>query len=215
MEGDRAEALSRGSADGDATGPPYASRGGLKLAAALDAFRIDPSGVVCLDLGSHAGGFVDCLLRRGAARVHAVDTGYGVLDYRLRRDPRVVVHERQNALTFVCAESAELVTIDVGWTPQRLVLTAARRSLASGGGVITLIKPHYEAPRDWLRRGVLPAERLEPVLEMCRGDIRDAGWRIRSEVASPITGHAGNVEWLMHLEWQGGAAVGSEIVAPR
>lgn len=199
MESDRAEAVDAHGPVGNTAERPYASRGGLKLAAALDAFQVQPAGKVCVDLGSHAGGFVDVLLRRGARCVHAVDTGYGVLDYRLRSDPRVVVHERQNALSYVCSEPAELVTIDVGWTPQRLVLTAARRSLAPGASIVTLIKPHYEAPRAWLRGGVLPPERLDEVLNACRGDMRDAGWEICGELASPITGHGGNAEWLLHL----------------
>ena len=121
--------------------PPFASRGGIKLHAALSAFDVHPSGLICADLGSHAGGFVDCLLRGGAARVYAVDTGYGVLDHRLRQDPRVVVCDRQNALEYVCSEPCDLITIDVGWTPQRLILPAARRSLKTEGGrIVTLAK---------------------------------------------------------------------------
>ncbi|MCH7870753.1 MAG: TlyA family RNA methyltransferase [Planctomycetes bacterium] len=179
---------------------PFASRGGLKLRAALDAFGVDPAGLICADLGSHAGGFVDCLLRGGAARVYAVDTGYGVLDHRLRRDARVVVCDRQNALAYVCPERCDLITIDVGWTPQRLILPAARRSLRDESGrIITLVKPHYEAPKNQLRGGVLREDRLDEVLELVRGDVADAGWEIVSEVRSPITGHGGNVERLMLL----------------
>lgn len=180
---------------------PYASRSGLKLAAALDAFGVDPAGKVCADFGSHAGGFVDCLLRRGAARVYAVEAGQGVLDDRLRNDPRVVSVERQNAIGFVCGEACDLITIDVGWTPQRLILPAAARSLRQPGGrVVTLVKPHYEAPRRLLRKGVLPEERMREVLDTVRGDIRDAGWRIAAEIESPLPGHGGNVERLMLLE---------------
>lgn len=179
---------------------PYVSRGGLKLEAALRDFAFDPSGLVCTDLGSHAGGFVDCLLRHGTLRVHAVDTGYGVLDYSLRNDARVVVHERQNALNFVCDEPCRLITIDVGWTPQRLVLPAALRSLdPQSGRVITLVKPHYEAPQKWLRGGVLRPEHMDEVLEQCRGDMRELGWHIGGEVESPITGHGGNTERLFLL----------------
>ena len=179
---------------------PFASRGGLKLRAALDAFGVDPAGLICADLGSHAGGFVDCLVRGGAARVYAVDTGYGVLDHRLRRDPRVVVCDRQNALAYVCPERCDLITIDVGWTPQRLILPAARRSLRDESGrIITLVKPHYEAPKNQLRGGVLREDHLDEVLELVRGDVADAGWEIVCEVRSPITGHGGNVERLMLL----------------
>ncbi len=187
-------------------GLPFASRGGVKLRAALDAFQVDPTGLICADLGSHAGGFVDCLLRGGAARVYAVDTGYGVLDYRLRRDPRVVVCDRQNALEYICPEPCDLITIDIGWTPQRLILPAARRSLRCEiGRIITLVKPHYEAPKNQLRGGVLPADLLDDVLELVRRDMADAGWKIVSEVSSPITGHGGNIERLMLLAPAAGA----------
>jgi 23S rRNA (cytidine1920-2'-O)/16S rRNA (cytidine1409-2'-O)-methyltransferase len=180
---------------------PYASRGGLKLRAALEAFEIDAAGAVCADFGSHAGGFVDCLLRRGAARVYAVEAGQGVLDERLRRDARVVIHERRNAMQFICPEPCDLITIDVGWTAQRLILPAAGRSLGRPAGrVVTLVKPHYEAPRGLLRRGVLPAGHMGEVLEAVRRDIRDAGWRILKETESPIPGHGGNIERLMLLK---------------
>jgi len=179
---------------------PYVSRGGVKLAAALTHFQLDVAGWACCDFGSHVGGFVDCLLQHGATRVYAVDTGYGVLDYKLRRDPRVVVCERTNALDFACPEPCDLVTIDVGWTPQRLILPAARRCLKPNGGrVITLIKPHYEAPREWLRAGVLARERVPEVLRTCRDDVRQLGWSILAERESPIHGHAGNLEWLWLL----------------
>jgi len=184
-------------------GCPYVSRGGTKLEAALRAFGLDPANRVCADFGSHVGGFVDCLLQHGAARVYAVETGYGVLDYRLRNDPRVVVCEQTNALKFSCPEPCDLVTIDVGWTQQRLILPAARRCLKPAAGrVITLVKPQYEAPQDWLRGGVLPAERLEEVLETCRADVRELGWHIVGETESPLTGHGGNVErlWLLRMD---------------
>lgn len=180
---------------------PYVSRGGLKLAAALRAFALDIGGWTCADLGSHVGGFVDCLLEHGAARVYAVEPGYGVLDYRLRKDSRVVVCERTNALQYVCPEPCELVTIDVGWTPQRLILPAARRCLKPHvGRVVTLVKPQYEAPQDWLRDGVLLAERLDAVLARCRQDVRELGWHSVGEIESPLRGHAGNVEHLWLLE---------------
>ena len=177
----------------------FVSRSGDKLAAALRSFDLDVAGAVCADFGSQVGGFVDCLLQHGAARVYAVDPGYGVLDYRLRNDPRVVVCERTNALRFTCPEACDLITIDVGWTPQRLILPAAACSLKPGGAVITLVKPHYEAPRGWLHRGVLPRERLDAVLATCRTDVTELGWRIVGELESPLPGHGGNVErlWLL------------------
>lgn len=179
---------------------PFASRGGIKLQAALRAFKIDVSGLICADLGSHAGGFVDCLLRNGAARVYAVDTAYGVLVQRLRSDRRVVVCDRQNALDYICPDPCDVITIDVGWTPQRLILPVARRSLEPNGGrIVTLVKPHYEAPKSQLRRGVLPADCLDEVLNAVRRDVTDVGWRIRAEVESPITGRGGNVERFLLL----------------
>jgi 23S rRNA (cytidine1920-2'-O)/16S rRNA (cytidine1409-2'-O)-methyltransferase len=178
---------------------PYVSRAGLKLAAGLRAFGVDVAGFVCCDFGSHAGGFVDCLLQHGAARVYAVEPGYGVLDYKLRRDPRVVVCERTNALTFAPPEQCDLVTIDVGWTRQRLILPAARRCLKAGGEVITLVKPQYEAPRGLLKGGVVRAEHLKEVLAVCRAEIEQLGWAIRGEIESPIHGHGGNVEFLFWL----------------
>ncbi len=177
----------------------YVSRGGDKLAAALAAFDVAVAGAVCLDIGSHVGGFVDCLLQRGAQRVYAVDPGYGVLHARLRGDPRVVVCERTNALTFVPPERCTCVTIDAGWTPQRLILPAARRALSPGGAVISLIKPQYESPPAALRRGVVSAERLAEVLEVARGDVRGLGWRIAGEIESPLRGHGGNREFLWWL----------------
>ena len=180
-------------------GSRYVSRGGDKLAAAIDRFSIDVRGLIACDLGSHAGGFVDCLLQHGAARVHAVDPGYGVLDYRLRKNSRVVVHERTNALRFFCPEQCDIVTIDVGWTAQRLILPAAQRALKTDGKVVSLIKPHYEAGPSQLDGGVLPRERLPGVLAQCRKDIIQLGWTILAETESPITGHGGNIEclWLL------------------
>lgn len=176
----------------------FVSRAGLKLDAALRAFGFDVRGLTVADFGSHTGGFVDCLLRHGAARVYAVDPGYGILDFSLRRDPRVVVMERKNALHAACPEPCDLVTIDVGWTPQRLILPAARRWLKPGAAVITLIKPHYEADKRLLKAGVLPEAALDAVLAGVRREVR-AGWSIEGELRSPITGHGGNAEFLWRL----------------
>lgn len=185
---------------------PYVSRGGLKLAHALDVFGVDPTGQVCADLGCSTGGFTDVLLRRGAARVYAVDTGYGVLDWSLRNDGRVVVLERTNALHVALPEPVSLVTIDAGWTRQAKILPHARTLLADGGEIVTLVKPHYEVDPATLRptRGVLPEERIEPVLTQVRGEIMTAGFEIAGETPSPIRGSAGksargNIEFLMRL----------------
>src|SRR5262245_61086156 len=124
---------------------PFVSRAGQKLEHALVAFALDVSGKVCADLGCSTGGFTDCLLQRGAARVYAIDTGYGVIDWKLRKDSRVAVMERTNAMHVKLPEPVDLITIDVGWTKQKHILPAAVRLLKSPGQIVTLIKPHYEA----------------------------------------------------------------------
>ncbi len=185
----------------------YVSRGGMKLAAALDHFKIDVSGLACADLGSHIGGFVDCLLHRGAARVFAVDTAYGTFAWKLRRDPRVIVLERTNAMHVALPQPVDLVTIDVGWTPQLKVLPNAARLIAepqttgpwTPGQVVTLIKPHYEAPKGLLKSGVLPDEAVEPVVNETLGKLAADGWTVVDTVPSPIRGHAGNREFFALL----------------
>ena len=177
----------------------FASRAGIKLVHALDAFGIAVTGKVCADLGSSTGGFVDCLLQRGAAKVYAVERGYGVLAYRLRADQRVVVMERTDALKVHLPETVELVTIDVGWTRQERILPVARRLLGAGGEIVTLVKPHYEAPPELVRRGVLPDEYLETVLAPIRARLAESGLRLTGEAASPIRGAGGNREVLWRL----------------
>lgn len=175
------------------------SRAGAKLAAALDAFSIDPTNLVCADLGSNAGGFVECLLRRGARRVYAVERGYGVLDLRLRKDERVVVRERTDALTVHLPEPIDLVTVDVGWTRQNLILPAAMRVLAPRGRIISLVKPHYEAKLELLSHGVLPDEEIEEIIRPLRERLASLGLTFGGEIESPIRGHGGNAErlWLL------------------
>lgn len=177
----------------------FASRAGVKLAHALDAFQISPAGWTCADLGCSTGGFTDCLLRRGAARLYAVDRGYGVLDYRLRNDPRVVVMERTDALQAHLPEPVRLVTIDCGWTRQALILPAAARLLAPGGAIVSLIKPHYEASPDQLRSGILPDEQCEAILSPIREILPALGLDLLGETESPIRGKAGNREFLWRL----------------
>lgn len=175
---------------------PYVSRAGVKLAAALDAFGVEPGGWVCADFGSNVGGFVDCLLRRGAAKVYAIDTGYGVLAWTLRRDARVVVMERKNAMHVSLPEPVDLVTIDVAWTPQHQILPNAARQLKPGGRIVTLIKPHYEADKSQLHRGILPVESARPTLEAVCGQIGELGFIVQQVVDSPIPGSGGNREYL-------------------
>jgi 23S rRNA (cytidine1920-2'-O)/16S rRNA (cytidine1409-2'-O)-methyltransferase len=178
---------------------PFVSRAGEKLDHALTTFALDVSQWVCADLGSNVGGFVDCLLQRGAAKVYAVETGYGVVDWKLRKDPRVVVMERTNAMHVTLPEPVGLVTIDVAWTKQRHILPAARRILSSQGTVVTLIKPHYEADPALLHRGVLPQERVDEVVQRIRESVRELGFEWISDVMSPIKGAKGNTEMLALL----------------
>lgn len=190
---------------------PYASRAGAKLARALREFGMRVDGLVCADLGSSTGGFVDCLLRHGAARVYAVERGYGVLAYSLRSDARVVVMERTDALHVHLPEPADLVTIDTGWTRQSRILPAARSLLRPGGEIVTLVKPHYEAAPGLLRAGVLPDEELEGVLHAVRESLPSLGLRLLAETESPIRGHGGNREVLWRLgEAQGAGGAESE-----
>ena len=177
----------------------FVSRAGQKLDHALATFGVDVTGLTCADLGSNTGGFVDCLLRRGALKVYAIDTGYGVLDWKLRKDPRVVVMERTNAMHVELPERVSIVTIDVAWTRQRHILPAARRLVHDAGTVVSLIKPHYEAEPSQLVKGVLPAERVDDVVSRVGGDVRVAGFELMGTVPSPILGAKGNAEVLAHL----------------
>jgi 23S rRNA (cytidine1920-2'-O)/16S rRNA (cytidine1409-2'-O)-methyltransferase len=186
----------------------YVSRGGQKLEHALHTFDLDVTGLVCADFGASTGGFTDCLLRHGAARVTAVDTGYGVLAYELRRDERVEVRERENALHATPPEDGvDLVVIDLGWTPQRHALPAAVRWLRPAGRVVTLVKPHYELEpderRDLLVDGNLDPAEAERIFARVLATLPDFGIDPRGHTRSPITGAKssrrgrGNVEYLV------------------
>ena len=189
----------------------FVSRAGAKLEHALEAFRVDVTGLRCADFGCNVGGFTDCLLQRGAARVTAVDTGYGALAWKLRQDPRVEVRERTNALhADPPAGGVDLVVVDLAWTPQRLAVPAALRWLAPGGRIVTLVKPHYELRDDqksWLERGFLPHARVPEVVDRVRAEKRSLGAEVLADTASPITGgktarragSPGNMEWFMLL----------------
>ena len=179
---------------------PWVSRGGIKLDHGLAHFGFDVTGAVALDVGSSTGGFTDVLLSRGAAKVYAIDTGYGVLDWKLRKDPRVVVMERTNAMHATLPEKVAVVTIDVAWTKQKHILPAARRMMSDDGVCVTLIKPHYEAEASMLRRGILPEESVDAVVDATRRDIVASGFEVVAVVRSPIKGSKGNVEVLATLK---------------
>lgn len=185
--------------------PNFASRAGLKLHAALQAFKLDPAGYICADLGCSTGGFTDCLLQHGASHVYAVDTAYGELAWTLRQDPRVTVMERCNALHTDPAAECDLVTIDLGWTPQQKALPAAKKWLTrqAHGRIITLIKPHYETPRDAMagrKKGKISDKKaLEVTLRILEA-VGDLGLHPLAHIPSPIRGgKGGNLEYLALL----------------
>lgn len=197
-------------ASGSASRGDYASRAGLKLEHALATFELDVTGLVCADFGCHAGGFTDCLLRHGAARVTAIDTGYGILDWSLRNDPRVEVRERTNALhAKPPSMPVDLVTIDLGWTPQRLAVPAALAWLAPGGRIVSLIKPHYELDEagkaEHLVDGTLDPAVAERVVEAILAALPELGVEVDGVTMSPLAGAkssrrgGGNREWLALL----------------
>ncbi len=187
-----------------AAGPehPYVSRGGVKLAAALDAFGLDPSGAVCLDVGASTGGFTDCLLQRGAARVYAVDVGAGQIDARLRADPRVVLREKVNARFLSrdhVPEPAALAALDLSFISARLVLPAVVPLVAPGGAIVVLVKPQFEAGRGEVPRGgVVRSEAVwRRVVEEVRGFGEALGLQPGEAIPSPIRGASGNQEFLL------------------
>jgi len=183
---------------------PYVSRGGLKLEKALRGFGVDPSGYVCADSGASTGGFTDCLLQHGAAKVYAVDVGYGQLAWKLRQDPRVVVMERTN-LRYVTpedlGEALDLATIDVSFISLRLVLPAVARLLGPDGQVICLIKPQFEAGRGKVgKKGVVrDPEVHREVLEDFLSYAPASGFTVRNLTYSPVRGPEGNIEFLARL----------------
>lgn len=195
--------------------PRFVSRGGEKLDWALEQFGLDVAGLVCADFGASTGGFTDVLLQRGAARVYAVDVGYGQLDYRLRTDPRVIVLDRTNVRYLESLpEPIDLVTIDVSFISLRLVLPAALRVLKPEGRCVALIKPQFEAGRERVGKGGVvrdPAvhrQVLRDVLETAAG----LGLTPTGLTRSPITGPAGNVEFLVLLEREPEAVVTHEAM---
>ena len=183
---------------------PYVSRGGHKLAAALDAFQIDPTGRVALDVGASTGGFTDVLLQRGAARVYALDVGRGQLAEQLRRDERVVSMERTNARTLTATtlpEPVSLITFDVSFISLGLVLGPAASTLAPGrSDIVALLKPQFEAGRDRVIRGVVRdrAVHLDVLHDVAR-KARELGIGTRNVIPSPILGPEGNREFLAHM----------------
>ncbi len=185
----------------------YASRGGLKLEPALDHFRIDPDGKICLDIGASTGGFTDCLLQRGAARVFAVDVGTNQLDWRLRRDPRVVVLEKTNARHLDQAklgEHVELVTMDVSFISATLILPQLPPLLEPQAEVLVLVKPQFEVGRAQVGKGGLvrdPRLHQEAIAKVSRR-LLELGFGQLNSAESALTGATGNHEYFLHAIWR-------------
>ena len=185
---------------------PYVSRGGHKLAAALDAFAINPAGLTCLDAGASTGGFTDVLLQRGAARVHAVDVGRGQLADRVARDPRVVVHDRTNARALtpdMLGDAMDLAVIDVSFISLALVLGPIASTLREDGPpapIVALVKPQFEVGKGGTDHGVVrdPAAH-RAVLRAVGTAAAELGLGMRAVIASPILGPEGNREFLVDL----------------
>jgi 23S rRNA (cytidine1920-2'-O)/16S rRNA (cytidine1409-2'-O)-methyltransferase len=182
--------------------PRYVSRGGLKLEAALETFKINPTGMVCLDIGSSTGGFTDCLLQQGAARVYAIDCGTAQLDWKLRNDPRVVVQENKNARHLCFADIGEfagLAVCDVSFISVTLILPALVPLLEPHGGMVVLVKPQFEVGKGQVGAGgiVRDPQLHREVCQKVSDAVTTLGFKT-SLMDSPILGAEGNREFLLH-----------------
>jgi 23S rRNA (cytidine1920-2'-O)/16S rRNA (cytidine1409-2'-O)-methyltransferase len=185
-------------------GPERVGRGAVKLEGALDAFRLDPQGLVCLDIGASTGGFTEVLLRRGALRVYAVDTGRGQMHESLRRDPRVVLRERTNARRLSgedVPEGCALAVMDVSFISALKILPALRTVLGPAADVVVLVKPQFEVGRAQVGKGGLvkdPALHAQALEGVARG-AQDLGYGVLGACPSPLEGREGNREFFLHL----------------
>jgi 23S rRNA (cytidine1920-2'-O)/16S rRNA (cytidine1409-2'-O)-methyltransferase len=183
---------------------PYVSRGGLKLAAALDCFGLDPSGKVAMDIGCSTGGFTDCLLQRNAAKVYAIDVGYGQFDWSLRKDPRVILMEKTNIRYLEkerVPEEVDLVVVDVSFISLLKVLPRVLDFLAPDGSVVALVKPQFEVGKGKVGKGGIVKDetlRLSAVSDVREG-AEAAGFDVSGFCDSPITGQKGNREYFLYL----------------
>lgn len=189
--------------------PAFVSRGGLKLEHALDAFKIDVRGARASDIGSSTGGFTDALLRRGAARVYAIDVGRGQLDWSLRNDPRVTSLEERDVRDVEVAElegSVDLATVDVSFISLAKVLPSVRRLVRDGASVVTLVKPQFEAGPKAAKRGVVREASVHvDVLRQTAESAVRSGFSVLGATYSPISGPEGNIEYFLHLRAEANA----------
>lgn len=184
--------------------PRFVSRGGEKLAGALADFAFDVSGMICADVGSSTGGFTDCLLQNGAAKIYAIDVGYGLLDYTLRQDERVTVMEKTNArYVEKLDEAVDLVVVDASFISLRLLMPVFKNWLKPEADVIALIKPQFEAGKSDVGKGGVVRDSAvhERVIQEIVEFSRELGFTIAGLTVSPIKGPAGNVEFLIWLAW--------------
>lgn len=180
----------------------YVSRGGLKLEAALKEFGIDPTGETAVDIGASTGGFTDCLLRSGAAKVYAIDVGYGQLDWKLRQDPRVVVREKLNARYIKpedTGEPADIVVIDVSFISLTMIIPPALALLRPGGVLLALIKPQFEVGKGEVGKGGIVRDEAKhrEVVDKITEFVKSLGIGVLGVIPSPIEGAEGNKEFLL------------------
>ena len=182
--------------------PPFVSRGGIKLDHALDEFRLDVRGKVAEDIGASTGGFTDCLLKRGASRVYAIDVGYGQFDYRLRQDPRVVVMERVNArYPISLPEKVDLATIDLSFISVTKVIPSVAQILKEDGYLVVLVKPQFESRKGEVGKGgiIKDSQLHAAILGRFIVWVVDNGFRLKGLIVSPILGAEGNKEFFVLL----------------
>ena len=187
---------------------PFSSRGGLKLEHALEQFKIDVKGKIGLDIGSSTGGFTDCLLQKGAAKVYAVDVGYGQLDWKLRKDERVMCLDRTNARNLKredLDDDPQLVVVDVSFISLRLIFPALFEILKQQGDLVALVKPQFEVGKEEIEnKGIIkdPVKRTNVLLRLYKF-ISEKSWVLRQLRESPIQGQKGNREYLIHCNHTG------------
>ena len=184
---------------------PYVSRGGLKLEAALQAFEFNPGRLICLDVGASTGGFTDCLLQHGAAKVYAVDVGYGQMAWKLRQDSRVIVIERTNIRYMpeeALSEKADLVTIDASFISLRIVIPSVIKFMSNNASVLALIKPQFEVGKGKVGKGgvVRDSTLHQEVIEDLTEFFRQSGFACEGIIESPILGPKGNKEFIAYLK---------------
>jgi len=181
-------------------GDTYLYKGGEKLSFALEQFDIDVSNRTVADLGCNVGGFTDCLLKNGAQKVYAVDTGYGILAWKLRTDDRVEVCERSNAMHWKPPEPLDGAVIDVGWTKQEKIIPPAYTMVKETGFIVSLFKPQYEADQEQVVNGIVPETEVEYILERTTEYLSKKGYHADSYVRSPLKGGSkgkGNIEYFI------------------